>query len=61
MTDQHYFETAEIDRRSDHPGRKLSILAARFGGSWLNVRRRMRPASKDKPRLNDERQRNFEQ
>ena len=27
MTDQHYFETAEIDRRSDHPGRKLSILA----------------------------------
>jgi cell division protein FtsB len=27
MTDQHYFETAETARRSDHPGRKLSILA----------------------------------
>jgi hypothetical protein len=30
MTDQHYFETAEIDRnRDDHPGRKRSILAKR--------------------------------
>ena len=29
MTDQHYFETAETARRSDHPGRKLSILAKR--------------------------------
>ena len=27
MTDQHYFETPEIAPRSDHPGRKLSILA----------------------------------
>ena len=27
MTDQHYFDTAETARRSDHPGRKLSILA----------------------------------
>jgi cell division protein FtsB len=27
MTDQHYFETAETARRSDHPGCKLSILA----------------------------------
>jgi hypothetical protein len=27
MMDQHYFETAETARRSDHPGRKLSILA----------------------------------
>ena len=30
MTDQHYFETAEIDRkRDDHPGRKRSISAKR--------------------------------
>jgi cell division protein FtsB len=29
MTDQHYFETPEIAPRSDHPGRKLSILAKR--------------------------------
>src|ERR1700694_1450574 len=29
MTDKHYFEPAEIDRRNDHPGRKLSILAKR--------------------------------
>ena len=29
MTDQHYFETAEIPRRRDHPGRKRSMLAKR--------------------------------
>jgi len=27
MTDQHYFKTAKIARRSAHQGRKLSILA----------------------------------
>jgi uncharacterized metal-binding protein YceD (DUF177 family) len=27
MTNQHYFDTTKLDRRSAHPGRKLSILA----------------------------------